>query len=75
MIPIILITFKSAIIIIHSSVSVSTDLLSGSVLAQGLKSPQFKPLPRHPVVEVSSSVHLHLAPATHISIMLLRPAK
>ena len=30
--------------------------LSGRVLAQGLRSPRFKYLPRHPVVEVSSSL-------------------
>ena len=31
-----------------------TEYLSGRVLAQGLKSLQFKPLPCHPVVKVSS---------------------
>ena len=39
------------------------------MLAQRLRSPLFKSLPRHSVVEVNCSF-LHLAPAAHISIML-----
>ena len=37
------------------------------------KSLWFKPLPQHPVVELSSS--LHLGPAALVSIMILRPVK
>ena len=50
-----------------------TGQLSTRVPAQGLGSLRFKSLPRHPVVEVRSS--LHLAPAAHINIMLLRTVK
>ena len=50
----------------HSRV---VEQLNGRVLAQGLRGLlQFKPLLWHPVVEVTSS--LHLAPAAYISIKL-----
>ena len=51
--------------------------LQGSSVVECLpndkKSLWLKPLPRHPVVEVSSS--LTSSPAAHISIMLPRPVK
>ena len=43
------------------------------VLVQEPRNLRFKPLPRHLVMEVSSS--LIIAPADYISIMLLRPVK
>ena len=47
--------------------------LSNRVLAQGLRSLRFKPLTRHPVVEVSSSPTSSSCYSYHI--MLRRPAK